>query len=98
MSSRIFGMATDRAHALVDELCGPPDAAAARSVDVLHAQAAALAWVRQFTGSYPAPTRVVARVDAAAGKLRAGEDDRDPRVVLIQVAVDALGEDSPSAA
>jgi hypothetical protein len=91
-------MATKRAHALVDELCGPPDAAADRAVDVLHAQTAALAWVRQLTGVYPAPARVAERVATAARKLRTGEDDRDPRLVLVQVAAAALAEDSSSAA
>jgi hypothetical protein len=35
-----------RAHALIDDLPGPPDQASDRTVAVLHAHAAALAWVR----------------------------------------------------
>jgi hypothetical protein len=38
---------------LVDHLFGPPDDASDRSVAVLHAHAAALAWVRDATGGYP---------------------------------------------
>jgi hypothetical protein len=69
-----------------------------RAVDVLNAHAAALAWVRETTGSYPAPARVAARLEVVAGRLRSGVDDRDPDSVLVQVAAAALAEDSPSAA
>jgi hypothetical protein len=79
-----------RAHALVDGLCGPPDPAADRAVEVLHAHAAALAWVRDATGRYPAPPSVSARLNSAAEHLRTGLDDRDPVAVLGQTAVDAL--------
>ena len=77
-------------HALIDAICGPPDDAANRTIEVLNAHAAALAWVRDTTGSYPAPVSVAARLAAAADRLRSGEDIRDPAVVLGQVAVDAL--------
>ena len=40
-----------RAHAPVDDLFGPPDEAAERAVTILHAHAAALAWVRDATGA-----------------------------------------------
>jgi hypothetical protein len=79
-----------RAHALIDELCGPPDEAADRVVVVLNAQAAALAWVRDVTGVYPAPASVSARLDEAAASLRTGADARDPASALVQVAQEAL--------
>ncbi|HET8659476.1 MAG TPA: hypothetical protein VFM55_10815 [Micromonosporaceae bacterium] len=79
-----------RAHALVDDLLGQPDATANRVVAVLQAHAAALAWVRDTTGSYPAPADVAAQLDSAAARLRSGEDKRDPVPVLGQAAVDAL--------
>ncbi|HZN18298.1 MAG TPA: hypothetical protein VFB84_08960 [Micromonosporaceae bacterium] len=78
-----------RAHALVDDLLGPPDAAADRAVAVLAAHAAALAWVRDTTGSYPAPASVAALLDSAAERLRSGEDGRDPVPALVQAAIDA---------
>lgn len=81
-----------RAHALVDELLGPPDHAADRAVAVLYAHAAALAWVRDNTGSYPAPASVAARLDAAAERLRTGDDAGDPVAVLGRAAVDALAD------
>ena len=87
-----------RAHALVDDLFGPPDAAANRVVAVLNAHAAALAWVRDTTGLYPAPVDVATRLDAAAERLRSGADDRDPVAVLGQAAVDALAEHRSTAA
>ena len=34
----------ERAHALVDQLCGPSDTAADRAIEILHAHAAALSW------------------------------------------------------
>jgi hypothetical protein len=79
-----------RAHALIDALLGPPDSAADRTVEVLNAHAAALAWVRDTTGSYPAPMWVAARLHAAAARLRIGDDLRDPTGVLGQVAAEAL--------
>jgi hypothetical protein len=87
-----------RAHSLVDDLFGPPDEAADRVVAVLHAHAAALAWVRDTTGAYPAPADVAARLDSAADRLRSGADDRDPVAVLGQAAVDALAERRSAAA
>lgn len=59
-------------------------------VTVLHAHAAALAWVRDTAGVYPAPAAVAAQLDDAAARLRTGDDDRDPVAVLGQAAVDAL--------
>jgi hypothetical protein len=84
--------ANDRARALtlVDRLVGPSDPAADRAVAVLHAQAAALALVREATGVYPAPPDVSARLREAAESLRSGVDDRDPRVVLERIAVNAV--------
>jgi hypothetical protein len=79
-----------RAHALVDDLLGPPDEAADRYVAVLHAHAAALAWVSDTIGTYPVPADVAARLQEAAEGLRAGDDERDPVAVLGQAAVDAL--------
>jgi hypothetical protein len=87
-----------RTHALIDELFGPTDAAADRSVAVIHAQAAALAWVRDVTGVYPAPTAVAAELDRIAKQLRSADDDRDPVAVLGQAAVDALATYRASAA
>jgi hypothetical protein len=80
----------DRAHALVDALLGAPDEAAYRTVAILNAHSAALAWVRDTTGTYPAPANVAAYLAAAADRLRSGEDLRDPVAVLGQAAVDAL--------
>jgi hypothetical protein len=79
-----------RAHALVDDLLGPPDQAADRYVSVLHAHAAALAWVYAATGAYPAPAGVAARLERTAEWLRTGDDERDPVAALGQAAVDAL--------
>jgi hypothetical protein len=79
-----------RAHALVDELLGTSDEAADRTIAVLNAHAAALAWIREATGGYPAPASVAAALAKAAQRLRTGEDGRDPVAVLGQVAVDAL--------
>ncbi len=79
-----------RAHALVDDLVGPPDHEADRVVAVLNAHAAALAWVRETTGAYPAPADVAAALAMAANMLRDGRDNRDPVRVLGQTAVDAL--------
>jgi hypothetical protein len=79
-----------RAHALVDELFGPSDEVADRAVWVLHAHAAALAWVRDMTGSYPAPASVAAVLAGVAERLRTGGDERDPVAVLGPAAVDAL--------
>jgi hypothetical protein len=86
------------AYALVDSLCGTPDPAADRAVVVLHAHAAALAWVHNTTGAYPAPPTVAAHLDGAAESLRTGADERDPVAVLGQAAVDALAAYRASAA
>jgi hypothetical protein len=40
-----------RAYALIEELFGTSDPAADRVVEVLHAQAAALEWARDTTGT-----------------------------------------------
>lgn len=80
---------TARAHALVDALLGPSDAAADRAVAVLKAQAAALAWVCDTTGAYPAPGSIIDTLAAVAERLRR-DDSRDPVAVLGQAAVDAL--------
>ena len=87
-----------RAHALIDKLFGPTDAAADRAVAVIHAQAAALAWVRDATGTYPAPAIVAAELDRVARQLRSVDDGRDPVPVLGQTAVDALAAYRASAA
>lgn len=87
-----------RAHALVDDLLGPSDELADRAVAVLHAHAAALAWVRETIGRYPAPTSVAAMLATAAERLRSGEGDRDPVAVLGQAAVDALAAHRAAAA
>jgi hypothetical protein len=79
-----------RAHALVNDLLGPSDDAADRAVAVLNAHAAALAWVRETTGSYPAPPIVANRLERAAQLLRSGHDAREPGVVLSRTAKDAL--------
>ncbi len=79
-----------RAHDLIDALCGKPDAAADRTVEVLNAQAAALSWVREATGAYPAPASVAEALNSAAGPLRTGDDPRDPVIVLGRIAVEAL--------
>jgi len=85
-----------RSRALVHSIFGldpdaDADAAAARVVAVMHAQAAALGWVRDTTGVYPAPRPVADAIAAAAQKLRT-DDDRDPALVLRQTAIDALAE------
>jgi hypothetical protein len=79
-----------RARQLVHDLLGPSDAAADRAVTVLHAHAAALAWVRDVTGRYPAPDVVAAQLEAVAHRLRAEAVDEDPVAVLHTVAVEAL--------
>ncbi|MDQ7907290.1 hypothetical protein RB614_22500 [Phytohabitans sp. ZYX-F-186] len=78
-------------HAFIDKIFGVPDAAARRGVDVIHAQAEALAWVRDTTGRYPSPKPVAAAIQAAANDLRGVDDERDPRQVLFAVAAEALG-------
>jgi hypothetical protein len=83
---------TDPGHRLVEEFWGTPTAAAVRSVDVLNAQAAALAWARRMAGTYPAPRIVADRLAAVATRMRTGEDDRDPRTVLMDIARSALAE------
>lgn len=77
---------------LVEELCGAPDAAAVRVVDVLHAHAAAVAWLGAVTGIRPTPAVVQGRLTEAAARLRSGEDRRDPYTVLVQVAAAARVE------
>jgi hypothetical protein len=77
-----------RALALVEKLFGPSDERADRVVEVLNAQAAALSWVYETTGAYPAPPEVAKQLHDVAMTLR--EDDRDPVPVLRQVAADAL--------
>jgi hypothetical protein len=79
-----------RAVALVESICGVPDKAAIWAVDVIHAQAAALTWVRDATGFYPSPPPVADRIAAAAAELRAGPPRDDPTQILAQVARDAL--------
>ena len=75
---------------VLDELCGPlagdpvADQAADRAVRVLQAQAAALAWVYQAAGLYPAPPMVAQRLAEAAARLRT--DDRDPDTELVRIA------------
>jgi hypothetical protein len=75
-------------HALIEQLCGIPDARAVRAVEVSNAQLAALAWVRESTGAYPAT--VSARLQEVADQLCLPGDGRDPREVLIQAAVAAV--------
>jgi hypothetical protein len=78
----------DRAHALVDALCGRPDEAANRAAEVVHAPAAALTWLRAVTRTY-APT---VRLRAAAARLRCGQDQRNPYLVLINIAATAYAD------
>jgi len=73
-----------RLQAVIEDLAGPTDAAGDRAAAVLHARVAALAWVRDTTGAYPAP----AAIAAAAEQLRG--DQRDPADVLTRVALDAV--------
>jgi hypothetical protein len=77
-------------HAYIDQVFGTPDAAACRVVDVLEAQAAALAWVRDTTGRYPGPKRVGAAIQEAANGLRGVDDERNPKQILFAVAAEAL--------
>ncbi len=86
-----------RARALVDDLLGPSDQAADRAVAVLNAHAAALAWVRDTTGLYPAPPSIAAELSRVAGRLRTGADDRDPVTVLGRAVLDALAAHRASA-
>ena len=87
----VCGMAHgDRAQALIEDLFGRSDAAADRAVRVLHAQAAALAWIHETTGQYPAPAYVAARLNTVAQRLRDGADDADPATVLAHTAAQAL--------
>jgi hypothetical protein len=91
-----LGRVTVDPRRVLEDLCGPltddPVAVrvADRAVRVLHAQAAALAWVRQTTGAYPAPAVVARRLAEVAAELRS--DDRDPVTVLIGVAAVAVAE------
>ena len=72
------------------DFLGPSDATADRAVAVLNAHAAALAWVRDTTGSYPATASVSSALENAARRLRTGEDAGDPVAVLGHAAVEAL--------
>ena len=83
-------MTVDQAHlhAVIEDLAGPTDAAGDRAAAVLHAQVAALAWVRDTIGAYPAPAPIAAAIAGAAEELRG--DDRDPVDVLTRVALDAV--------
>ncbi len=83
-------MRSGEVYTLVDDLLGTSNQAADRTVAVLHAHAAALAWVRDTTGVYPAPASVAVQLDRTAERLRDGSDERDPVAVLGQAAVDAL--------
>ena len=91
-------MAAERVHALIDAIGGQPDPAATRAVSVLNAHAAALAWVGQATGAYPAPVVVAARLREAAERLNDPADSRDPDSVLILLAATTLAEERSSAA
>jgi hypothetical protein len=84
---------------LIESVCGKPDAAADRAVQVIHAQAAALEWVHETTGAYPAPLAVADQIEAVARRLRplVGADD-DPATILHQVAVEALAKYQRAAA
>ncbi|WP_205447157.1 hypothetical protein [Candidatus Frankia alpina] len=66
------------------------DAAWKGVVAVLHAHAAALAWVRDSVGLYPVPLEIAAVLNDLDGQLRDVGDDRDPVAVLGRAAVDAL--------
>src|SRR5262245_61672158 len=79
-----------RAVALVQELFGLSDPVADHVVEVLHAQGAALEWVREKIGTYPAPRPVAAHLEAVAQRLRSGVDRRDPVVALQEAAEEAL--------
>jgi len=81
-----------RTRAIIEKLCGPwvEDPAADRAVAVIHAHAAALAWVRDTTGVYPAPASVAAELERVSWPLRTGADGRDPVTVLAQTAAAAL--------
>jgi len=87
-----------RAHALVDDVLNPPDQAADRAIAVLHAHAAALAWVRDTTGHYPAPASVAAHLDRVSRRLRTGQEPGDPAAIMRQAAVDALATHQSTAA
>lgn len=86
MSAEVFDHA--RLCAVIEELAGPTDAAGDRAAAVLHAQVAALAWVRDTVGAYPAPAPIAAAISTAAAQLRG--DERDPVDVLTRVALDAV--------
>jgi hypothetical protein len=77
-------------HALVKALVGPSDARADRSVEVLHAHAAALASIREVVGSYPTPVTIAVELEQVAAELRRAGDSRDPVLALGQAALHAL--------
>jgi hypothetical protein len=81
-----------RAYALIEEFFGTSDPAADRVVEVLHAQAAALEWIRDTTGTYPAPAPVAVRIAEVAHRLRTCQDDREPMTVLRETAEQALAD------
>jgi hypothetical protein len=79
--------------ALIERLCGVAAADAVRAVEVSNAQIAALAWIREATGTYP--VAVSAKLQEVADELRRSDDDRNPREVLLYAAVAAVrGRDS----
>lgn len=90
-----------RSHALVDSIFGlAPDAAAevaaARAVEVIDAQAAALAWVRDVTGTYPAPRPVADAIAKIAERLRL--EDGNAAALLREAAAAALAAYRPATA
>ncbi|MCW3843706.1 hypothetical protein ONA70_26745 [Micromonospora yasonensis] len=91
-------MTIDRAHlyAVIEDLAGPTNAAGDRAAAVLHAQIAALAWVRDTIGAYPVPAPIAAAITTAAEQLRS--DQRDPIDVLTRVALDAVARHRTTAA
>ena len=85
---------------MIERVCGPSDTRADFVVSVLDAQAEALSWIREQTGTFPGPSAVWNRIDEAAAQLRSivahGYVDEaatvNPAEVLGQVARDALAE------
>jgi hypothetical protein len=96
-SPKIVGMATERAVQLIEDYWGKPDAGTQRWLEVFHASTAALLWVKQATGSAPAPA-VADQVEVVAERLRSGADDGDPSAVLMQAAKAALARQGTGAA
>jgi hypothetical protein len=82
------GTLANRAAAWVDALCGLTPDATGRSLEIVRAEKAALAWVRSVTGEVD--PRLAARVHERAILMRIGLTLEQPALALIKMAAQAV--------